>query len=84
MLVRYITKIIKRILLYHCFVWSKILATCIKGQFWPPLKSKTEMCVSSISSNWFIRRIIQVQYPGFYFTFTVALVTKMADEIGLK
>ena len=23
-------------------------------------------------------------YPGFYFTFIVAMVTKMADEIGLK
>ena len=57
-------------------------ATCIKGQIWPPLEPKTRSCVSSISSNWFIRRTPQVKYPGFDLTFTVAMVTKMADEIG--
>ena len=58
--------------------------TCIKGVFWPPFEPKTENCFSPISLDWFIRRITEVQYPDFYFTFTVAMVTKMAVEIGLK
>ena len=34
--------------------------TCIKGQIWPPLEQKTESCFSSISSNWFVRRMFEV------------------------
>ena len=34
--------------------------TCIKGLIWPPLEPKTESCFSSISIDWFIRRITQV------------------------
>ena len=49
--------------------------TCIKGVFWPPFEPKTENCVSSISSD-FDSLLL--------FTLTVAMVTKMADEIGLK
>ena len=57
---------------------------CIKGVFWPPLGPKNENCFSPISFDLFIRRITEVKYPSFYLTFTVAMVTKMADEIGLK
>ena len=33
-----------------------------------------------ISSNWFIKRITQVQNSGFYLNLIVAIVTKMADK----
>ena len=39
---------------------EKERATCINAQIWPPLEPKTANCVSSVSSNWFIRRITQV------------------------
>ena len=58
--------------------------TCIKGQIWPPLEQKTENFFSPFSPNWFIRRMVQVLNSGIYFTFSVAMVTKMADKIGLK
>ena len=58
--------------------------TCIKGQIWPPLEPKIESCFSPISTNWFIRIMVQVYNSGIYFTFSVAMVTKMADKIGLK
>ena len=35
-------------------------AKCIKGLIWPPLEPKSESCFSSISSDWFMRRITQV------------------------
>ena len=59
-------------------------ATCIKGLIWPPMEPKTESCFSPISFDWFIRRITKVLKFGFYLTFTVAMVTKMADKIGLN
>ena len=34
--------------------------TCIKGLFWPPIEPKTENCFSTISFDWFIRRITDV------------------------
>ena len=59
---------------------------CIKGLFWPPLdlEPKTENCFSPISFNWLIRRITEVTYFAIYLNFTVAMVTKMGDKIGLK
>ena len=75
-------------LVIQCFLSFLIIniqrGTCIKGLFWPPFEPKTENCFSPISFDWFIRRIPKVECPGFYFTFTVAVVTKMVDEIGLK
>ena len=59
-------------------------AMCIKGQIWPPLDPKTDSCVSSISSNLFIKIITQVLNSGIYFIFTIAMVTKMADKKGSK
>ena len=50
----------------------------------PPLEPKTESYLSPISPNWFIRRMVQMYNSGIYFTFSVAMATKMADEIGLK
>ena len=58
--------------------------TCIKGLFWPPLEPKTESCFSLISSCWFIRRIAQVKILAFILLLPVAMVTKMANKIGLK
>ena len=57
---------------------------CIKGLIWPPLEQKTENCFSPISLNWFIRRITEVKNFSIHLNFTVTMVTKMADEIGLK
>ena len=34
--------------------------------------------------DWFIRRITKVLILGIYLNFTVALVSKMANKIGLK
>ena len=56
-------------------------ATCIKG-YLAPSGTKNESC--EISSNWFIRRMVQVYNSGIYFTSTVAMVTKKADKIGRK
>ena len=50
----------------------------------PPLEPKTDNCYSPISFNRFIRRTIEVLNFGIYLNFTVAMVTKMADKIGLK
>ena len=58
--------------------------TCIKGQIWPPLEPKTESCFSPIIPNGFIRRMVQVENSGIYFTFSVAMATKMVHIIGLK
>ena len=53
--------------------------TCIKGVFWPPLELRFTNFFQLVN-----RRITEVKYPSFYFTFTVAMVAKMTDEIGLK
>ena len=45
-----------------------------------PLEANTESCFSPFSSNWFIKRIAHVYNPGIYFTFTVAMVTKMVEN----
>ena len=58
--------------------------TCIKVLFWPPQEPKAENCFSPISFDWFIRRITDVLNCDIYLNFTVAMVTKMADTIGLK
>ena len=50
----------------------------------PPLEQKIESCVSLISWYWFVRKITKVLYPGPYFTFTVAMVTKKGGRIRLK
>ena len=54
-----------------------------KGLFWPPLEPKIECCFLPISCDWFIRRITQVYIFGIYLTFTIAMVTKMDNKIGL-
>ena len=56
---------------------------CIKGLIWPPLGPKIENCFSQISFDWFISRINEVKKIGIYINFTVAMVTKMADKIGI-
>ena len=58
--------------------------TYIKRLIWPPLRPKTENCFSQISYDLFIRRMTEVLNFGIYLNFTVAMVTKMADKIGLK
>ena len=60
------------------------MGTCIKGLIWPPLEPKTENCFSQISFDWFIRRMTEVLNFRIYLNFTVAMVTKMADKIGIK
>ena len=46
---------------------------------------KTEICFSPLSSDWLFRRIIpNCKKSGIYSTFTFTIVTKMANEIGLK
>ena len=57
---------------------------CIKGLFWHPQEPKAENCFSPICFNWFIRRITDVLNFDIYLNFTDAMVTKMADKIGLK
>ena len=47
----------------------------LRGKFCP-------LCsLSSISSNWFIRRITQMLNSGINFSFTIAMVTKVANKI---
>ena len=41
-----------------------------------PSEAQTESYFSPISVDWFIRRIVQVQKSGTYFTFTIATVTE--------
>ena len=48
------------------FLWRTKRGTCIKGLIWPPPEPKTENCFSSISSYWFIRRMVQVLNSGIY------------------
>ena len=57
---------------------------CIKGLIWPPIEPKTENCFSPISFDRFIRRKTEVKNFSIYLNFTVAMVLKMADKIGLK
>ena len=45
---------------FHLHCHQKQMGTCIMGLIWPPLEPKTESCFSSISSFWFIRRMVQV------------------------
>ena len=54
------------------------------GLFWSSLEPKLENCFSPISFDWFTRRITEVYNLAFFLNFTVAMVTKMADKIGLK
>ena len=56
----------------------------IKGLFWSPLEPTTETCFSPLSFDWFHRKISEVLNFGLYLKSTVAMVTKMADQIGLK
>ena len=58
------------------------MGMCIKRLFWPPMRLKYEKCFSPICSYQFIRTIIKVFRSRITFTFTVAMVTKMAAEIG--
>ena len=62
---------------------SKV-GTCIKGLIWPPLELKTENCLSQNYFDWFSRRMTEVLNFGIYLNFTLAMVTKMADKIGIK
>ena len=48
------------------------------------VQPKTENCFSPISLDWFIRRITEILNYSIYLNFTVAMVTKMANKIGLK
>ena len=48
------------------------------------LEPKTKNCLSPISFNWFNRRIMKFKISAFTTNFTIAMVTKMADKIGLK
>ena len=57
--------------------------TCIKGLICP-LWPKTENCFSQISFDWFNRRMAEVLNFGIYLNFTIAMVTKTADKIGIK
>ena len=56
----------------------------LRGYFGPLKSKKTENCFSLNSFDWFIRRITGVQNIGIHLNITVAMVTKMADKIGLK
>ena len=58
--------------------------TCIKGLFWRPLEPKTESCFSPISSCCFIKEWPKCKILAFILLLPVAMVTKMADKIGLK
>ena len=53
----------------HAWTKSNQRNTCIKWLIWPPLEPKTEGCFSSISSYWFIRRMVQVLNSGIYLKF---------------
>ena len=57
---------------------------CIKGLIWPHLEQKTENCFSQISFDWFIRRMTEVLIFSTYLNISFAMVTKMADKIGMK
>ena len=46
------------------------------------MRQKNEIRFSSNSSYWFIRTMAQVYKSDISFTFTVAMVTKMAAKIG--
>ena len=67
--------------------WIKVRSVvqrgmCIKGLFWPPLK--TENGLKAISFDWLFGGISEVKNFGIYLFFTVAMVTKKDDKIGLK
>ena len=47
-------------------------------------EAKSKNCFSPISLDWFIRKITDMKNFGTYLNFTVAIVTKMADKVGLK
>ena len=51
---------------------------------WPHLETKTGRCFSPILSDRLFRGINHVLKCGIYLTFTVAIVTKMTTQIGLK
>ena len=52
----------------------------LRGYFGPPLRPKNENCFLQVSSYQFIRTIAQVS--GIDSIFTVAMVTKVAANIG--
>ena len=54
----------------------------LRGYFGPPMRSKNKNCSAQVSSYKFIRTIAKVYRSGIYSTFSVAMVTKMAAQIG--
>ena len=56
------------------------------GLIWPPLEPTTENCFSQqlLSFDSFIRRKTKVLNFGIYLNFTVAMVKKMPNKIGIK
>ena len=57
---------------------------CIKGLIWPPLKPKAESYFSSLSADWFVRRIVQVYKSSINLALTIAKVTENGHQNRLK
>ena len=56
----------------------------LRGYVGPLLSQKLKIAFSQISFDWFIRRITVVIDFRIYLNFTVAMVTKRVDKIGIK
>ena len=54
------------------------------GLFWPPLEQKTESCISPIYRVGLLEEKPKCKILAFILLLPVAMVTKMADKIGLK
>ena len=53
-----------------------------RGYFGPPMRPKNEICFSPNSYYYLIRTIAQVFKSDISLTITIAMVTKMAANIG--
>ena len=58
--------------------------TCIKGLFWPPLEQKTEDAFHQFYLVGLLEEKPKCKILTFILLLPVAMVTKMADKIGLK
>ena len=59
-------------------------ATCIKGQMWPLWSQKLKVAFHQFHPIALLEEWSKFKILAFILLFTVAMVTKMADEIGLK
>ena len=56
----------------------------LRGKFGPIWSKKLKIAFHQFHLIVLFRKMVQVLNSGIYFTFSVAMVTKMADKVGLK